>query len=282
MDLYGTSGNAIAQGNMRTQQVRDLNDRIRQHNQDIANKIQGLKEQTQTADTVNQALETGKTLWEGSKMPGAIKTYESWKAGKITGTSPEEAFNKFLSNSAKTNNPISSAMNPNQIKSNIGSAISEGSPSGLSVSEEASQVVEGANSKLTQGITNTVKDAVEGSAISKLGKGLGAIGAVAQGGVDLYQDFKGGSFHLAGDNWEQKTGNALNLAGSVADVAGTFYPPLAIIGGALDLTSSAFDTIGNKVSEDQKMSDLQQEQQKETVSEVATPAQQTVATGRTQ
>lgn len=282
MDLYGTSGNAIAQGNMRTQQVRDLNDRIREHNQDIANKIQGLKEQTQTADTVNQALETGKTLWEGSKMPQAIQTYQSWKAGKITGTSPEEAFNKFLSNSAKTNNPIASAMNPNQIKSTIGSAISEGSPSGLSVSEEASQVVEGANSKLTQGITNTVKDAVEGSAISKLGKGLGTIGAVAQGGMDLYQDFKGGSFHLAGDNWEQKTGNALNLAGSVADVAGTFYPPLAIIGGALDLTSSAFDMIGNKVSEDKKMSDLQQEQQNETVSEVATPAQQTVATGRTQ
>jgi hypothetical protein len=100
--------------------------------------------------------------------------------------------------------------------------------------------------------------------------------------MDLYQDFKGGSFHLAGDNWEQKTGNALNLAGSVADVAGTFYPPLAIIGGALDLTSSALDTIGSKVSEDKKMSDLQQEQQNETVSEVATPAQQTVATGRTQ
>jgi len=282
MDLYGTSGNAIAQGNMRTQQVRDLNDRIRQHNQDIADKIQGLKEQTQTADTVNQALETGKTLWEGSKMPGAIKTYQAWKAGKITGTSPEEAFNKFLSNSAKANNPIASAMNPNQVKTSIGNAVAEGSPSGLSVSEEASQVVEGANSKLTQGITNSVKDAVEGSAISKLGKGLGAIGAVAQGGVDLYQDFKGGSFHLAGDNWEQKAGNALNLAGSVADVAGTFYPPLAIIGGAFDLTSSALDMIGNKVSEDKKMSDLQQTQQTQTVSEVATPAQQTVATGRTQ
>jgi len=282
MDLYGTSGNAIAQGNMRTQQVRDLNDRIRQHNQDIADKIQGLKEQTQTADTVNQALETGKTLWEGSKMPGAIKTYQAWKAGKITGTSPEEAFNKFLSNSAKANNPIASAMNPNQVKTSIGNAVAEGSPSGLSVSEEASQVVEGANSKLTQGITNSVKDAVEGSAISKLGKGLGAIGAVAQGGVDLYQDFKGGSFHLAGDNWEQKAGNALNLAGSVADVAGTFYPPLAIIGGAFDLTSSALDMIGNKVSEDKKMSDLQQTQQTQTVSEVATPAQQTIATGRTQ
>lgn len=282
MDLYGTSGNAIAQGNMRTQQVRDLNDRIRQHNQDIADKIQGLKEQTQTADTVNQALETGKTLWEGSKMPGAIKTYQAWKAGKITGASPEEAFNKFLSNSAKANNPIASAMNPNQVKTSIGNAVAEGSPSGLSVSEEASQVVEGANSKLTQGITNSVKDAVEGSAISKLGKGLGAIGAVAQGGVDLYQDFKGGSFHLAGDNWEQKAGNALNLAGSVADVAGTFYPPLAIIGGAFDLTSSALDMIGNKVSEDKKMSDLQQTQQTQTVSEVATPAQQTIATGRTQ
>ena len=282
MDLYGSSGNAIAQGNMRTQQVRDLNERIREHNQDVVNKIQGLKEQTQTADTINQALDTGKTLWEGSKMPGAIKTYQAWKAGEIKGTNPETAFNKFISSSAIKNNPISSAMNPNQITSKVGETIAEGSPSGLSLSEEASQVAEGAGSKLTQGFEQSVKEAVENTGISKLGKGLGAIGGIAQGGMDLYQDFKGGSFHLAGDNWEQKTGNALNLAGSVADVAGTFYPPLAIVGGALDLVSSGIDAIGNKVSEDKQMSDLQQQQQSQTISEVAMPSQQTVSTGRTE
>ena len=33
MDLYGTSAQAVAMGNMRNQQVRDLNDKINQHNQ---------------------------------------------------------------------------------------------------------------------------------------------------------------------------------------------------------------------------------------------------------
>ena len=283
MDLYGSSGSAIAQGNMRTQSVRDLNEKIRQHNSDIADQISSLREQTQTADTVKDALDTGKTLWEGSKMPGAIQNYKDWKAGKLKGKNPLSALNNKLQETADKGNPLRNAMGEKQITDAIQEPRAEGSPSGLSLSEEASTVAEGEGSKLSKGILKGAEGALEEDGLSKLGKATGAIGGLANGAMDLYQDFKGGKgFHLAGDNWEEETGNALNLAGSVADVAGTFYPPLALVGGAIDLASSAFDAIGSKVEEDKKSAELTQEQQQQTEQQVSAPVQQTIATGRTQ
>jgi hypothetical protein len=283
MDLYGSSGSAIAQGNMRTQAVRDLNEKIRQHNSDIADQISSLREQTQTADTINDALNTGKSLWVGSKMPQAISNYKDWKAGKLKGSNPLSALNNKLQEAADKGNPLRNAMGQNQITDAILAPRAEGSPSGLSLSEEASSVLEGQRSKLSQGIMKGVEGAVGEDALSKLGKATGAIGGLANAGIDLYQDFQGGKgFHLAGDNWEEKTGNALNLAGSIADVAGTFYPPLALIGGAADLASAAIDAIGSKVEEDKKSGELTQQQQQQTEQEVTAPAQQTIVTGRTQ
>lgn len=287
MDLYGTSGNAIAQGNMRTQSVRDLNDKIRQHNQEVADRITGLKEQTKTADTIKEALDTGKTLWEGSKMPDAIKSYQSWKADKAKnaakGSNPDTAANNTLRENATEGDPMRQAMGENQLRDAAGEEVrAEGSPAGASLSEEASSVA-GSKGKLQNGMESLLEDGLTEDGLSKLGKAAGAIGGAATFGMDLYQDFKGGKgFHLAGDNWEEKTGNALSLAGSVADVVGTFYPPAAIIGGAVDLASSAFDAIGEKVSEDKEADDLKQQQQQETVQEVSAPAQQTITTGRVQ
>ncbi len=286
MDLYGTSGNAIAQGNMRTQSVRDLNDKIRQHNQEVADRITGLQEQTKTADTIKEAMDTGKTLWEGSKMPDAIKNYQSWKAGKNKGSNPDTATNNTLRENATEGDPLRQAMGENQLRDMAGEETrAEGSPSGLSVSEEAESVA-GSKGKLQNGVESLLEDGLTEDGVSKLGKAAGAIGGAATMGMDLYADFKGGKgFHLAGNNWEEKTGNALSLAGSAADIVGTFYPPAAIIGGAVDLASSAFDAIGEKVSEDKESDDLKQQQQQETITEDASaqaPAQQTITTGRVQ
>jgi len=283
MDLYGTSGNAIAQGNMRTQSVRDLNDKIRQHNQEVADRITGLQEQTKTADTIKEAMDTGKTLWEGSKMPGAIKDYQAWKAGKNKGSNPDTAANNTLRENATQGDPQRQAMGEQQLRDMAGEETrAEGSPTGASLSEEAESVA-GSKGKLQNGVENLLEDGLTEDGVTKLGKAAGAIGGLSTMGIDLYQDFKGGKgFHLAGDNWEEKTGNALSLAGSVADVVGTFYPPAAIIGGAVDLASSAFDAIGSKVEEDKQADDLKQQQQQETIQEASAPAQQTITTGRVQ
>lgn len=287
MDLYGTSGQAIANGNMRTKSVRDMNDRIREHNTDITNQIQSLKEQTQTADNIKEALDAGKTLWAGSKMPGAIKEYQAYKAkqakGQATQSNPESETNSTLRESATENDPLRQGMNESQLREAAGEETrAEGSPAGASLSEEAS-TLGGAKGKVQNSMENLLEDGLTEDGMSKLGKAAGAIGGAANFGIDMYQDFKGGKgFHLAGDNWEEKTGNALNIAGSVADVVGTFYPPAAIVGGAVDLVSDAFNMIGSKVEDDKKTAELDQEATDEQTPEVQQQAQQTIITGRTQ
>lgn len=288
MDLYGTSAQAIAQGNMRTQAVRDLNEKIRQHNTDVAEKIQGLKEQQQTANTILDIENTGKALWAGAHMPDKIKAYNDWKAKKqanqTQSTNPDQESNRTLQQNADENAPHTQATTPEQNPTEPpAEPRAEGSPSGASATEEAGEVAEGQGSKLSKGLTGALEGSVEEGALSKLGKAAGAIGGAAQAGIDIYNDFKGGhGFHLAGDNWEEKTGGVLNLAGSIADVGGAFFPPLALVGGVLDLASGAFSEIGEKVQEDKQASDLQQEQTQDTEQQVQAQAQQTVATGRVQ
>ena len=124
MDLYGTSGQAISNGNMRSNSVRDLNAKIREHNKSVTTQIQGLKEQTQTAESINEALNTGKTLWAGSKMPGAVKEYQKYKAkqnqGKVTQSNPESETNSTLRQSATENDPLRQAMGENQLRDMAG------------------------------------------------------------------------------------------------------------------------------------------------------------------
>lgn len=286
MDLYGTSGQAIAQGNMRTQAVRDLNEKISQHNTDIAEKIQGLKEQQQSANTILDIENTGKALWAGSKMPDKIKAYKEWKAkreaGQTNSTNPEQESNQTLQENADANTPHSQATTPEQNPTEPPpEPVAEGSPAGASVSEEAGEVAEGEGSKLSKGLTGALEGEVEDGVLGKLGKASGAIGGIAQGSLDLYNDFKGGKgFHLAGDNWEEKSSNALNMAGAVADVGGTFFPPLALVGGVMDLASGALSEIGEKLDEDKQSSDLDQEQQTDQEQQVTAPAPDSVTTGR--
>ena len=86
MDLYGSSDAAISMGNARRQQVRDMNDRIAQHNKDVSDKIAGLKDQEATTSTVKDIEATGKALWTGSGMPGKVKAYQDYRAANAAKT----------------------------------------------------------------------------------------------------------------------------------------------------------------------------------------------------
>ena len=279
-DLYGTSANAISQGNMRTQSVRDLNNSIKQHNSDVSDKIAGLRDQEATTNVINQIQNTGKELWAGKGMPDKIAAYKAWRANP-TASNPSLQSAKSLISDAAKNNPIASAMEDAKGKvTSIGETIAEGSPSGATVAENTASVAEGAASKLAKGMPGVADMTEDG--LSKLGKYAGAAGGLAQGTMDLVNDFKGGTFHLAGDNTEAKIGGALNLAGSVADVIGVGFPPAALVGGALDLASGAMNEIGDLISGNKQSADLKAKQASETVAPVAEQAQQTITTGRTQ
>ena len=279
-DLYGSNAGAISMGNARTAQVRDLNDKIRQHNSDVSDKIQGLRDQEKSNSTMLDIERSGKELWQGANMPSKVKAYQDWKA-KRRASNPVDNSNKNLGTAAEEGDPMRQAMGEQQLRDHAGSSIrAEGSPSGAAHDEETALVSEGSDSKLAKGMPGVAEMTEDG--LSKLGKYAGVAGGLAQGTMDVMADFKGGTFHLAGDNTEHKIGGVLNLAGSIADVGGAIYPPLALVGGALDLASGAVNEIGDLVSEDKQSDELKQKQASETVAEVSAPIQQTVATGRVQ
>jgi hypothetical protein len=274
---------AIAMGNSRLQAVRDLNERIRDHNDSVADQIQSAKEQFQTANTIKQAQDSAQALWKGSKMPDALKSYKDYRAKQLAqkqGANPTDDFensNKPNTTSA-TADAETSATTTTQPPAE---PVAEGSPTNdagavASTGEEAQQ----GGSRLMKGLVSTGAITEEGAGkLSKVagiaGEGAGALMSGAIGGMDIYNDFKGG-FHIAGNNWEERAGNVLQIGGSIADIVGTVYPPAKLIGGVLDLTAGAIGEVGQQLdtTETDKLSAAQKSQ---TEQEVAETPQSSVA-----
>lgn len=272
-NIYGTSSGAVSMGNARMNQVRDLNQRIKEHNDSIANQVTQAKDQIQTTQTIKTAKDTAQNLWTGAGMPDKIKSYNEWSNAK-TATNPTT---QSLSVKDKLFGKIeTSAQTPESVPDTPPTtALAEGTGTGATALEENAT----ADSKLADGLKGTLTE--EGA--SKLGKiagGAGVLGSAAIGGMDLYNDFKG-SPHLTGNNGWEKAGNLLQIGGSIGDVAGTVYPPAKLIGGILDLASGALDEVGEATD----TTDADKEdaiQQSETESQVEAPAPETLTTGRVQ
>jgi len=274
---------AIAMGNSRRQAVRDLNERIREHNDSVADQIQSAKEQVKTANTIKQAQDSAQALWKGSKMPDAIKSYKDYKAKKLAekqGTNPTDDFEN--SNKPDTTSATADAETPATTTTEPpAEPVAEGSPTNdagavASTSEEAEQ----GGSRLVKGLVKTGALSEEGAgklgrAAGIAGEGAGALMSAAVGGMDVYNDFKGG-FHIAGNNWEEKTSNILQIGGSIADIVGTVYPPAKLIGGVLDLSAGAIGEVGQQL-DTTETDKLSAEQTAETEQQVAEVPQESVA-----
>lgn len=264
---------AIALGNSRRQAVRDLNERIQQHNSDIANQISQAKDQVKTFDTITKAQDTAQSLWTGSKMPDKIKAFNEYMSDKKA-SNPTTQSERTTANNAQENTPNQDATTPEQNPTEPpAEPVGEGTNTGEAASEEAST----ATSDIVDGLKNTGAVTEEGaqklsklaSVGGKVAKGAGVLGAAAIGGLDIYNDIKAKG--LAGNNNWEKAGNLLQIGGSFADIAGTVSPPAALLGGVLDLTASALDAIGE--GEDTKETDdLTAQQQAETEQQVADPS----------
>lgn len=260
---------AISLGNARNQAVRDLNERIRQHNTDVANSISNIKDQIKTADTINLAKDTAQGLWTGANMPSKIKAYQDYVASKKSSNPTTQSENTTREN-AENNAPQDDATTPEQNPTDPPSEpVAEGSPTGESISDEA----EASTSRLTSGLRKTgafsdeTLDTLE-KVGGKVGKGAGVLGGAAIGGLDIYKDIEAGG--LAGNNNWEKASNVLQIGGAISDVVGAVFPPAALIGGILDLTSGALDTVG-EAKDDTADKKEDQIQQQETETEVAQP-----------
>jgi len=274
-NIYGTSTGAVSMGNARMREVRDLNQRIKEHNDNIANQVAQAKDQIQTTEAIKTAKDTAQSLWTGAGMPDKIKAYDEYRNAK-TATNPTT---QALSLKDKLFGKIeTSAQTPETVPDTPPTtALAEGTGTGATALEENAT----ADSKLTDGLKGTGALTEEGaSKLGKLAGGAGILGSGAVGGLDIYKDFKGGA-HLDGNNGWEKAGNLLQIGGSIGDVAGTIYPPAKLIGGVLDLASGALDEVGEAT--DTTEADKEDKiQQTETESQVEAPAPETLTTGRVQ
>ena len=228
-DLSRTDGAALQMGNMRTQQIRDYNQSVKDHNDNVANTIAGLKDQAQNNATIKGIQDTALNLWTGKDMPNKIKAYQDWRAGKTStpkspvdapapaaGDAPAaapagadaaadapaaadaaaDAPAEVGAEAAPAAGPAGAieedAQTPDQTTTNAAAdePVDEGSPEGLgAVEEEAS---EGLGSRITSSLgsaTGLGKEAIE-EGLEKAGKGATVIGALGIGGMDAYNEYK--------------------------------------------------------------------------------------------
>ena len=284
LDLYGTSANAIAQGNARASAVRDLNERIRQHNTDVANKISGLKDQVNNTERLKEFQQSAQALWTGKGMPDKVKAFNDYYADKKASNPTTQSERTTRTEATENPAPEGDATTPADAGTEApaeSSAVSESEEVSGATGEAGEVGAEG--SELTEGLETAVG---KGSKIAgKLGEAGGTLMSAGAGAVDLYQDYedskKDGHFEIAGNNAWEKAGNVLQIGGAIGDVVGTFFPPAKLIGGVFDLASAATNEIGEGL-DDKPDQTLDARQQQETEQEVAQPTAEVLTTGRVQ
>ena len=274
-DLYSTNGQALAMGNARRQEVRNYNEQVKAHNDDVANQISGLRDQERSADTIASMKATGQAMWTGSDMPNRIKAYNDYmsnpKAGNPVSQAISTAKSKVSSIADDAQAKLSSVI-PTE-------GVAEGSITGESISSQIDKVAgSGGKSMLADGIKTS--EGIAESGAKKLGAVAGVFGETAQGGLDIYDDIKAGG--IAGNNNWEKAGNVLQIGGSVADIIGTVFPPAKLLGGILDLASAGVNTVGQSEDSSKASADLTAKQGAETQKTISAPVSQTITTGRVQ
>jgi len=286
LDLYGTSANAIAQGNARNQAVRDLNERIRQHNTDVANQISGLKDQVKTTEQLQKFQQGAQALWTGKGMPDKVKAFNDYYADKKASNPTTQSERTTRTNAEENPAPEADATTPADAGAEApasSSAVAEASEvAGTEAGAEGGELV-GAGSKLEEGIETV---AGKGSSFAgKLGEAGGTLMSAGAGAMDIYADYeaskKDGHFEIAGNNAWEKAGNILQIGGAIGDVVGTVFPPAKLIGGVFDLASAATNEIGEAL-DDKPDKTLDARQQQETEQQVAQPSADVLTTGRVQ
>jgi hypothetical protein len=265
MDLYSSDFAGIQEGNMRTKSILDANRAVQEHNKSLGEQMTSLKSQQKTADVLEQTKDATQGFWAMGKLPDATKAWKSWSSGETNFRgNPTTTAQKSFSDTADA---VQAADKSDDIKmKSLGDGIFESAESD-------------AQTALSEGGSGGLKGLGEFADIAS--KGVGALAAGAVGGYDIYEDFAGGKgFHIAGDNWASKASNLLQIGGAIADIGGTVFPPLALIGGVADIAGGIAGEIGEKIDEGKEKSEDDKVQQENTEQQQAVGVQAPQVTGR--
>tara|TARA_R100001460_G_scaffold44780_1_gene81647 strand:- start:3575 stop:4387 length:813 start_codon:yes stop_codon:yes gene_type:complete len=268
MDLYSADVGAIQQGNMRSQAVMDANNKVREHNNALAGQISQLKSQEKSADTEEGIKDAIGGFIASGKIGGKVKNYQKWVANQTASNPTTQAENQLSETANESPTAPPTKEDPSTKLTDEGD--------GIFSSEGALEGEEGGISRAKQGIKNAL--GVSDEAVENIGKGVGEIASVGLAGMDIYKDIKAGG--IAGDNWASKTSNVLQIGGAIADLGGVVFPPLALLGGAVDIASGVSGEIGDLIDsgKQDKETDKLQQQETETTQTIQAPTP--ASTGR--
>jgi len=269
MDLYSADVGAIQEGNMRSQAVMDANNRVREHNNDLAGQISKLKSQEKTADITEGIKDAiGGTIATG-KIAGKVNAYKDWVANRQASNPTTQATNDLQDTADKSSTAPPTEEDPSTKLKDEGDGV-------FSSEAPLEGETEGVMSKAKTGIKNAL--GVSDEALETAGKGIGEIASVGMAGMDIYKDIKAGG--IAGDNWASKTANVLQIGGAIADLGGTIFPPLALLGGAVDIASGVSGEIGDLIDSGKQDKDTDKLQQQETETTQTIQAPTPASSGR--
>ena len=308
MDLFIGDINDISAGNMRSHAQQQVDQAVADHNQIIAQKITDLHKDLQSKKTAITENETLRQVQDGitglmgsASMKTAIQNYNQYKA---KGASKASALNDLKQQGGGLDGDI-------RVGQGDSGEVSRATPE-LTTSDPApSATPEGTSATGTSDVAPTAEahesvtvggDEVNGEEGSMLKKGmkglglseetagkatraLGAAGAVAQGGYDIYEDIKAGG--IAGANGWEKAGNVTQIGASALDLVGVAFPPAEILGGALGLIGGGLDAIGagiegGKEERQAKQTEADEEAKAEKEKQVQVPVAQAPAVAQRQ
>ena len=256
MDLYSTDYGAIQEGNLRHNAVEQANNVVQEHNKNLGIQIANLKAQQQGAEQTKDLQSAAQQFWSSGKLPSQVTALQEHLAKGGTLFS----------------NPTT------QAQSNAENDLSDTQTQQRQMEDNPAELEDKGD-----GIFEDTRDLSEGESLatdfaSKGMKALGGLGALAVGGYDIYKDVKSieDGHGIAGDNWAEKTQNILQIGGAISDLGGTVFPPLAVVGGVLDIASGVFGEVGGAIDEKKQEGDDDTLQQQNTETQQAVQTTQDV------
>ncbi len=277
-NLYGYES-AISTGNQYSAKTENYNDAIRNHNQVLTTKYKadlkaapGKRSTDQTKEDEDGAfygISDGKgvigstigMVKEGAKIDQAAAEAGGIGAGllKYAGDSITErkgaiskTINRLGEMPANKAQAAQEAMKPTSVDKDgivtTENAIEDGADeAGKNAAAAAGEEIE--SSGLGTGILKAGLKKVAGGLVSEAGlsvasevggKALGDVGGFVDIGEGISNMISGSSF-FAGEDKTAAFGDTLQSVGAVADVVGTVFPPLELVGGALGAIGGIFD-----------------------------------------
>ena len=248
---------AISQGNALTSGVNGLNEQIRQHNDTLVKNAKDAAKNAVAGDKqallfggIKDAITEGAALQNFNSKLSAYQ--ESQKSTGFGGFSEVKPSSSDFTQKAQQMGEGTQRDYSEELRSG-------GKPKPPSADVESEGGVEGGELTTSEDVNRAGNLADEAGEVSRgarvagaIGKGVGVIGGLAAGGMDLYEDFK--DHKIEGDNIGEKIANIGTIGGAALDMIGLIpgFQLAGVVGAGLQAASGVLEASSEAVHEGTK------------------------------